>query len=607
VQINTSGTLTNGSAFVGNTGVGQLVVADGLWQVRSLLTIGRTGGQGTVRVMGGLADINQMILGSGTGTAGAIWVTGGELDTIGVLGSTYPTQVIGNQGVGQVTVSNGIWRAGFIWLGGNVGGGGTLSFAGGTSTFAQLETGVFTNSNGTVWLTGGQLSVTDFVNIAKSSDAQVTVSNGTWVGHNVTLSAGTNTSNGASIGTSGTLTIAGGTTTISGFLDVAPGKLATGTVWLTGGQLSATPTTVGDSGIGSLTVSNGTWLGGLVNVGLQSNSVGTLTIAGGVTSLGQFQIGGDGMGRMTVMNGAVSAAGACVGCGNGPGGQLTVIGGQMIVTNGTGQFVVGDNCDGHMSVLGGAVAAQTLCVGCGNVIEGQLTMSGDSLSVLSNLVVGDCSMDGFGVVQMNSGTSTVTNAAHTAVLEVRNGIFVLAGGSLIVDKIVVTNSCVGTFDHFGGTLVYNQLVLDPNGDTDGDGLPNGWEQAHGLDPLSSTGNNGPDGDPDGDGYTNLQEYLAGSDPQDRLSTPLQTTSPPRFTSILQLGNNIVLAWTATGGTTNQLQVTAGAGNGSYATNGFTNLGAQMLIGGSGLVTTNYTDVGGATNVPARYYRVRLVP
>ena len=52
---------------------------------------------------------------------------------------------------------------------------------------------------------------------------------------------------------------------------------------------------------------------------------------------------------------------------------------------------------------------------------------------------------------------------------------------------------------------------------------------------------------------------------------------------------------------------AGAGGGRYATNTFTNLGAPMFIGGSGLVTANYTDIGGATNTPARYYRVRLVP
>ena len=65
---------------------------------------------------------------------------------------------------------------------------------------------------------------------------------------------------------------------------------------------------------------------------------------------------------------------------------------------------------------------------------------------------------------------------------------------------------------------------DPlNPDTDGDGLPDGWEVNHGLDPLDNgvynfrTGqpgniNNGPDGDPDNDGFTNSQELAAGTHP-----------------------------------------------------------------------------------------------
>ena len=44
-------------------------------------------------------------------------------------------------------------------------------------------------------------------------------------------------------------------------------------------------------------------------------------------------------------------------------------------------------------------------------------------------------------------------------------------------------------------------------DTDGDGLPDGWEE----DALGST-SPVPAGDPDGDGLTNLQEYQAGTHP-----------------------------------------------------------------------------------------------
>ena len=54
----------------------------------------------------------------------------------------------------------------------------------------------------------------------------------------------------------------------------------------------------------------------------------------------------------------------------------------------------------------------------------------------------------------------------------------------------------------------------PELDSDGDGLPDAWELAHGLDPFS----NDAALDSDGDGLSNAQEFLAGTDPQSAAST-----------------------------------------------------------------------------------------
>ncbi|MDD5676849.1 MAG: hypothetical protein PHW60_02520 [Kiritimatiellae bacterium] len=58
--------------------------------------------------------------------------------------------------------------------------------------------------------------------------------------------------------------------------------------------------------------------------------------------------------------------------------------------------------------------------------------------------------------------------------------------------------------------------LDPGNpdatDSDGDCLPDWWEQLYGLNPEDDTGDNGKWGDPDHDGLSNFAEYQAGTDP-----------------------------------------------------------------------------------------------
>ena len=106
-------------------------------------------------------------------------------------------------------------------------------------------------------------------------------------------------------------------------------------------------------------------------------------------------------------------------------------------------------------------------------------------------------------------------------------------------------------------------------------------------------------DPLGKGMSNFNQFLAGIN-------PTNPASAFRITSVVQQGSDVLVTWTTAGGYTNVVQVNAGLPDGSYSTN-FSDLSGLIVVSGSGDAVTNYLDAGGATNVPARYYQIRLGP
>jgi len=104
-------------------------------------------------------------------------------------------------------------------------------------------------------------------------------------------------------------------------------------------------------------------------------------------------------------------------------------------------------------------------------------------------------------------------------------------------------------------------------------------------------------DIDGDGLSTLQEFLAGTDPTDSVSAF-------RIRSVSSTGGDVLISWMTGIGKTNTLQWTAGVGDGNYQTDNYTDI---FTVTNALDTMTNYLDIGGATNVPAKYYRVRLVP
>jgi PKD repeat protein len=166
---------------------------------------------------------------------------------------------------------------------------------------------------------------------------------------------------------------------------------------------------------------------------------------------------------------------------------------------------------------------------------------------------------------------------------------------------IATNSVVHTYA--AGTYDVMLIATGPDGVSTNikAGYITAWTpfQSWQIQYFGSTTNPAAAGnvDPDGDGQNNLAEFLAGSD-------PTNSASALRITSITTQGTDVLVSWTMGAGKTNALQVTSGDPGGGYATNGFADIFAVTNTVGT---TTNYLDVGGAVSVPARYYRVRLVP
>jgi hypothetical protein len=165
---------------------------------------------------------------------------------------------------------------------------------------------------------------------------------------------------------------------------------------------------------------------------------------------------------------------------------------------------------------------------------------------------------------------------------------------------------------FSGTVsndaVNGQILLVLTGGPSGDSFTT-WQTHY----FPGDGPNAaPGADPDGDGVSNTNEFLASFNPTNNAAYA-------HVISVVKSGNDMNITYlgangdsTYSGGPasrTNVLEFTAGTANGSY-TNSFVSAGlTNILSGGTGFgAVTNMVDVGGATNTPSRYYRVRvLVP
>ena len=195
---------------------------------------------------------------------------------------------------------------------------------------------------------------------------------------------------------------------------------------------------------------------------------------------------------------------------------------------------------GSLTVGGGSI---TVSGSNGLAINGGAILTNGTVSVYSNMIVGDCGAGVTGTVSITGGSLYVTNGTQTGVLNVRDGTLVISGGLLQTDTLVITNSCAQLI-HIGGALLAANVVLD----------------------------------------SNLFQIV----------------------SVVPQNNDMLVTWMMGPGATNALQVTSGDASGNYNPSNFTDLFVVTNNPTLGTVT-NYLDLGAATNGLTRYYRARLRP
>jgi fibronectin-binding autotransporter adhesin len=384
------------------------------------------------------------------------------------------------------------------------------------------------------------------------------------------------------------------------------------------------------------------------NVAIVSDSNSVWAVSGSLI-VGNSSVGD----QLTVTNGA-SVSCTTLAIGNNPTSATNTV---LVVGTSSSLFVAGDITVGNA----GAVSLVTITNFAGAVCNnGTIGVSGSSNTVIvtgnsSWAFYGKLTVGGGGTgnqLVLGSGILTVTNVTHTASLDVQTGTFTLNDGTALLDNFTATNGAAGAFSFNGGflissaTRISNTLTMVVgNGVSPASFQLNGgiYAFSDGLEVASNaavsgcgTINGNVTVDPGGVVAASCGGKLTFSDTVTNNGT-IQVVSGTALESYGTFVNNGVLDL-SDGGPTNFL--------GAFINNGSVVNGPSVVISGndvivkmaarffgfgphfyqfqytqslssnwtaatplqptlfSGQVVT-FTDIGGATNQPSRFYRLRI--
>src|ERR1017187_6778405 len=332
------------------------------------------------------------------------------LDTFGIssggllslANSALSMSVMTNANVLNVSITNS-----FLTVDGVV----VLNSNGFLMADSGMYAGVETNATGVVLLNGGQLFLTNTSPsaIGLNGVGRMMISNGQVQAASSFLFVG------ASKGSQGTLTVAGGNYVAFPVARLVVGMEtgAVGVVTVSSGNLIMTNsfiTLVGCDGSGQLNLLGGANLLSQMEVGGDAGSQGTLTVAGGVNTL---------------------QAGLSIGDSLGATGTVWMTGGQVIATNLS--TCVASWGEGLLTMSNGNWLGGSMKVGIYSNGLGTVSVNGGTMTLLTKLVLGNCPTGGMGVVNVAGGSLYVTNAAHNAFIDIRDGQLNLSAGLLQTD------------------------------------------------------------------------------------------------------------------------------------------------------------------------------
>jgi hypothetical protein len=637
---------TNGGIGLGALqSVGQMTISNA-----TVLTRDLTVDNGTLTMQGGTLSFSSAVtsncmVGASQGSKGSVWINGGTVTATNNGCVLY----LGLSGPGQWSLTNGSTTVGNLFCGTLASG--TITIAGGT--FSVMGNSIVAldgpNLTGTISVASGQLIATngDFV-LGCFGKAPLNVSGGSVVIRSMTISS--------NYPASGALTIPGGQVTV--FDKLVVGDCATnaiGQITVSGGTLyvtNATHTGYLDLRDGTLTINSGTVT---IDRLVMTNSCGHFIRTGGTLSITSTNLGagldadGDGLPndweQMFGFNplssvGADEAGGDADGdgqsnlqeflAGTDPTNSASVFRITGIAPEGDDLRVTWATAGGRTNVLRATsslsgiyfnISPKIVIPGLGEVVTNYLD-KGAVTNTASRFyrVVGG----GTWIADSSAPTLTITSPAdnsyttNSSVTVTGTCTDVSGVAGVTVNEIaassanaysnwvaVVTSLAIGTntltvlagdnaAPANSATNIVHVIYVANDFDGNGDGVADLWQIRY----FGCVGcpNAAPGADPDGDGMSNQQEYLAGTD-------PTNSASAFRISAIAREGNDLRVTWMTGPDKTNALQLAAGDVDGGYSNNFADIFTVTNTVGFS----TNYLDVGSATNSPSRYYRVRLVP